>query len=54
MAISARVVGNARKIALAARFDMAAQSRRTAGLNHLHQFELMQGKIVSLPVSGTV
>jgi hypothetical protein len=52
MAIPARVVGDARKFTLAALFDVAAQSCCPAGLNGLHQFELMQGKIVSLAVGG--
>src|ERR1700694_4850574 len=54
MAIPARVVRDSRKFTLAALFDVAAQSRRPAGLDRLHQFELMQGEIVGLPVGGAV
>ncbi len=36
-------------LALAALFDMSAQSRGPAGLNRAHQLVLMQGKRVSPP-----
>ena len=48
MAITAGVIGYACKFTLAAlltrlrAFRMAAQSRRPAGLDRLHQLELMQ------------
>jgi hypothetical protein len=54
MAVAARVVRDAREITLAAWFDVATQGRRPAGLNRLHQLELMPREIVSLPVSGAV
>src|SRR6266536_3106595 len=50
MSVAARVVADANVVALAALFDVAAQGRSPAGLDGLHQFELMQRESMHLPV----
>ena len=54
MPVAAGVVADARKIAVIALVDVAAQSRRPAGLDRLHQFEMMQRQPMGLAVGGSV
>src|SRR5947208_7611001 len=54
VAVAAGAIADVRELAVVAPFDDAAQSRRAAGLDGLHQTMLMQGQRVSLPVGGAV
>ena len=54
MAVAARTVLDVGVLAVVAPFDAAAQHRRTAGFDGLHQAVLMQGQIVGLPVRWAV
>jgi hypothetical protein len=53
-AVPAGAVLNVGVLAVVAPFDAAAQHRRTAGFDGLHQAVLMQGQIVGLPVRWAV
>ena len=50
MAVAAGPIAGMGELAVVAPFDGAAQQRRTAGLDGLHQTVLMQGQGMSLPV----
>jgi hypothetical protein len=54
MAVPAGVVGDARKVAVVAFFDMAAQRGGAANFNSAHDAQLLKGKLVSFPVSAAV
>jgi hypothetical protein len=52
--IAAGVIADAEMVALIALFNMAAACGSAAGLDGLHDFELMQGQRMPLAVSGAV
>ena len=54
MAVAAGPIAGMGELAVVAPFDGAAQQRRTAGLDGLHQTVLMQGQGMRLPVGGAV
>ena len=53
-AVAARAIPNVGELAVVAPFDGAAQERRTAGFDGLHQAVLMQGQGMRLPVRRAI